>query len=228
MRKIRHWLIYKIFWQIRDACFKILYLPLEIFEIIREHCRDKRLGIEADEQVSHKDDSLHKDKHIYSPTPYAILKRVFDHLKMGPDDVFVDLGCGKGRACFLAAVQNIKKVVGIDVDEEMLRIAGDNLRNLRMPHAPVEFIRADAASFEPEEGTVFFMFDPFGYRTIVEVVKNIKGSFAAKPRKIRIVYYGAVFRNIFDAEDWLELESEIMKGETIVWRTVNGPRNEKR
>jgi SAM-dependent methyltransferase len=222
MRNMRHWLIYKILWQIRDACFKIIFLPSVIFEVVKEHFEDRRLGIEADEEIFRKDESLHKDKHIYSPTYYSILKRVFDHLELEPDDVFVDLGCGKGRVCFFAAERNVKKVIGIDLDEDMLDIAKDNLRNLRIVHAPVEFIRADAAAFDPIDGTVFFMYDPFGYRTVLEVIKNIKRSFTARPRKIRIIYYAPVFRHIFDSEDWLEVESEIMNGETIVWRAVSG------
>jgi predicted RNA methylase len=228
MGKIRHWLIYKILWQVRDACFKIIFLPSVIFEVIQEHCADRRLGIEADEETFRKDESLYKDKHIYSPTYYSILRKIFDNLHLEPNDVFIDLGCGKGRVCFFAAGKNIKKVIGIDLDEAMLDIARNNLRNLKIKHVPVEFIRADAATFDPKEGTVFFMYDPFGYRTILEVIENIKRSFDASPRKIRIVYYAPVFRHIFDGEDWLEIESEIMNGETIVWRAINGMKKEKK
>ena len=46
-----------------------------------------------------------------------------NYLKLDANDVFVDLGCGKGRAVFLAAAQKLKKVIGVELRKELADIA---------------------------------------------------------------------------------------------------------
>jgi predicted RNA methylase len=134
-----------------------------------------------------------------------------------PDDVFIDIGCGAGRVIFFIAAQNLKKVIGVELNEELIDAARQNYRALKLRNSPVEIVCADAAVFNMDEGTIFFMYNPFGYKTLRKVVANIKKSIEASPRKIRIVYYGLWHRHLLDDEDWLELEKEMDRGEILIW-----------
>ncbi|MFH1354607.1 MAG: hypothetical protein ABIH19_00450, partial [Candidatus Omnitrophota bacterium] len=72
---------------------------------------DKMLGIEtAGYYTAIEDISYNKDMVAYSPSPYGRLEKMITYLKLTPDDVFVDLGCGKGRVVFFVALKRLKKV----------------------------------------------------------------------------------------------------------------------
>ncbi len=65
---------------------------------------------------------------IYLPTPHAVVKRMLELAKVGPDDIHYDLGSGDGRLV-IAAVKDFgaKKGVGIDLDPERIKEANENL-----------------------------------------------------------------------------------------------------
>ncbi len=74
-----------------------------------------------------------------------------------------------------------------------------NLRKAKSNHTPVEIVDSDAAVFEAKEGTVFFMFNPFGKMTLEKVIKNIRQSLLTNPRKTHIAYYCPVYKDLLDA-----------------------------
>jgi SAM-dependent methyltransferase len=236
MAKIKNWLVYKVAREIKNCCVTMMMAPWQsmkaIFTLVKEHCEDNKLGIETSESVSFKDDSANKDGNYYSPVPYDTAKRLIGYLRLGPDDVFVDLGCGKGRVCFLAAFHKIKKAIGVDIDKELVDMARENLRTAKMEHAPITFTHADVAVFDPLDGTVFFMYNPFGYRTLGNVIENIRRSFTENPRDIRIAYFGPGYREVLDNEPWLGVETEVLdKGlgiKMVVWRAIGGVREIKK
>ena len=218
---IKNSLPYKILREIKNLSvdearyffIRIRMCTASIYDILQ----DEKLGIETGQFISKEDHSLHKDMSPSIPTPYPILRKVFDRLRLGPQDIFVDIGCGKGRAVFMAGAKNIKKAVGIELNGDIIAIALDNLRSIKTPLAAVEFVRGDAASVSLNEGTVFFMYNPFGYKTLSKVMNNIKASLADKPRRIRIAYYSPVHRELFDSGDWLKEESVLDGVDTVIW-----------
>lgn len=194
-----------------------LRLPRISF-VVREHYYEKRLGIVTIEPRPIKyDTSLYKDAVLYQPTPYSILERMMVYLQLKTDDVFIDLGCGEGRVIFFVARQKLKKVVGVECNEELVDLADRNLHHLKLNTTPIEIIHADAATFDGRGGTVFFMFNPFGPQTLTRVIDNLKDILATHPRKIRIVYYSAAHRNLLDNQDWLISEGEISDTGIFVW-----------
>ncbi len=183
--------------------------------------QDKRLGIETcGYSFSGLNINLDGDAREYSPTTYSKLKKMIIYLKLNREDVFIDLGCGAGRPVFLAGTQRLKKIVGIEINKELADIAKRNLKNLKLNNTPIEIINTDASAFDVKEGTIFFMFDPFGEKTFTKVIENIKNSLVTNPRKIRIAYYYPVYRNLLDLQDWLVSEGEIDKTDIFVWRSL--------
>lgn len=201
------------------ARFFFFYIPKSLELLIKERHYEKKFGIETSTIYLLKDNlSLYKDGEDYQPTPYKKLEKVVEYLKLSSDDVCADLGCGKGRVVFFFASQKVKKVIGVELVENLVNIAKKNLNNLQIKdRAAVEIIHGDVTKFNFEECTIFFLFNPFGYKTLEKVILNIKETLAANPRSIRILYYNPVHRKILDNEDWLILEGQVDKTNIFVW-----------
>jgi SAM-dependent methyltransferase len=151
---------------------------------------------------------------------YGRLARIFKLVKLNKDDVFIDLGCGKGRVVFCAAAGRVKQAIGIDVDEQLIAVARDNSRRARFSRAPVEFIHIDAVDFLcPDTATVFFLFNPFGEKTLAKVMENIKLSWQNNPRVIKIIYYAPACRKVLDQQDWLEFCWPVGDEHCLLWQS---------
>lgn len=193
-----------------SSCFVLLILTI----------RENRLGIKTHGYSFPEDnENLYGDASAYAAISYSRLKRMVNYLKLSKEDTFIDLGCGAGRPVFLVGNLRLKKVIGVEIRKELADIARRNLINLKLNNTPIEIINTDVSVFDVSEGTVFFMFNPFGEKTFTKVIENIKKSLATNPRKIRIVYYSAVYKDLLDSQDWLVSEGEISKTEIFVWHS---------
>lgn len=226
--KTRSWLVVKLLEQLRGTVGEMLFLAkgcaLEMAVTTREHLRERRLGIET--ETPHRlspDLSQHGDMERHDATPYRIIDKALGYLAMGPEDVLVDLGCGQGRIVLAAASLEIKKVVGVELRKELADVARENLRRCRRLSAPVEIVEADAADWDPREGTVFCVANAFGPATLAGVCDCIRRSLAERPRRVRLVYCIPVHRSVVDAQDWLEFEKEVAYDEVLVWRNRPSP-----
>lgn len=76
------------------------------------------------------------------------------------DRIVFDLGCGSGRLAIGAALLGAKKVVCVDIDEKMIKIARENAESFNVN---VEFICDDIENFTGECDTVV-QNPPFGMR----------------------------------------------------------------
>lgn len=221
-QKMKKLLGYKILKYIiiyfRDELRCVLLFIVGALEIVKEHRFEKKANIKTDEIYFFKDNfSLYKDGLIYQPTPYCLLEKIIDYLKPKPEDIFVDFGCGKGRAVFFVALQKLRKVIGIELNKELIDIAHRNLINFKLNKTAIEFINDDVANFRVKEETIFFMFNPFGCQTLQRVLDNIKNSLLDNPRQIRIVYCVPTHRFLLDNEGWLVLEGKINSGRCLIW-----------
>lgn len=220
---LKNLLAYKIFMEVCISCVSLLkqtyvYLIRGTISLIIDHFYDKKIGIETSAPYNFKDNfSLFSDAQMYRPTPYFRLKMMVDYLKLNQEDVFIDFGCGRGRVTSFMATQKIKKVIGVELTKELADIARKNYDKLKLKNTPVEIIQADAATVNIQNGTVFFIFNPFGWMTLEKVVNNIKSSLITNPRKIRIAYYDPRCRNLLDNQDWLIPEEEIDNTDIYTW-----------
>jgi SAM-dependent methyltransferase len=89
---------------------------------------------------------------------YDDLALLFAGIPVGPDDVIVDVGCGKGRSInwFLDRYP-ANSIVGIELDPDIWAATEKRLRR----HANVEILCGDATALLPPDGTVFYLFNPF-------------------------------------------------------------------
>ena len=162
--------------------------------------------------------SQYSDSVIYQTSGYAILEKIFHSLKLNKNDVFVDLGCGKGRVLILAGFQKIKKGIGIELDKNLVDVEKQNIKNLNL-ETEIEVLHKDATTFDCKEGTVFFMFNPFGWKSMKKILENIQKSTVINPRKVSIVYLNPVYGNLLDACDWLIAKGEINNTGAFLWHS---------
>jgi len=145
----------------------------------------------------------HSDNFVYGTIGYLNVRRVLRVVKPGPEDVFYDIGCGMGRILCAAARRPLRQCVGVELLEPLCHIARQNAASLRGRKAPIQIVCGDATSVDLSDGTIYFMFNPFGPETLRDTLENIRGSLSRKPRGIRIVYYNSQYQSVFEALEWL-------------------------
>jgi len=140
----------------------------------------------------------------YEPTPYLLLTEIFNRLELNDQDVYVDLGCGKGRSLLVAAQRNIRKIVGVEYDKDLLAIARSNLARLARIKPTLELIYGMAQSFDFSEVTCIFLYNPFGAETLTQVLEHIAVSLRSNPRPFRLAYANPQHDHVLAALPWLE------------------------
>jgi len=164
-----------------------------------------RLGISTRGLFGFASRDWTREEHIYYGTsPFRGIFQILDWLVLAGSDVIVDLGCGKGRVLCCAAIYDIKQVVGVEDVEELCHIARNNLQRLRRKRTPAMVIHGKAEDFDYTQGTVFYMFHPFGPNTLREVLTRIGQGLQQRFRLIRIVYVNPKHDSVLEEVEWLE------------------------
>lgn len=152
--------------------------------IERHHGLDTFGKIEMDE---HDDDRL-----FYKPLPWGALSRILRKEDLGPNDVFLDLGAGKGRAVFLAAAHYpFRRVIGVELLEELSSVARANIIHVRdqLLCQDVEIVTSDVLAYEiPDDVTVIFFYNPFRGEIFEAVIQKLLESVDRRPRQMRVIY----------------------------------------
>ncbi|WP_017672115.1 methyltransferase domain-containing protein [Blastomonas sp. AAP53] len=103
--------------------------------------------------------------------------------------VFIDYGCGKGRAVLEAARFPFARVIEVEFAPELVAIAERNREIMAAKGglaAPVEFVCMDAARYEPpvDVDLLCFFYDPFGDAIMAPVADRL----AALEQPVSIIY----------------------------------------
>jgi predicted RNA methylase len=165
--------------------------------------------------------TMHGDAIVYRSGNPLNVWRIRRAMNLKPDDVFVDIGCGKGRIVCYMARRKIRKAIGIEFDEPLAEAATRNVATLRQPHAPVEIRCGDAALADYTEATVLLFYDPFGPDTMRATLAQIERSLQTNPRDLTIVYYDAEFPETMRECGWLTLERQFQtftKRDVMIFR----------
>ena len=143
------------------------------------------------------------DNFHYATIGYWSVQKVLRGVKPGPQDVFCDIGSGMGRILCVVAREPVRKCVGVELLEPLCQIARRNAISLRGRKAPIQIVCGDATTVDLSEGTIYFMFNPFGGETLRDTLENIRCSLSQKPRAIRIAYYNSKYQSVLEALGWL-------------------------
>jgi SAM-dependent methyltransferase len=153
---------------------------------IREWLFDIRHSIETRGSVekprvdqSHVESAAHGTR--YEAARLYVLRRIITEcVKSGAmPRTFVDIGCGKGRACFFAATTGrFTRVIGVELSNPLVEIARQNLERFR-GSAAMEFICEDATRYlVPTEHSLVFLNNPFDASILRKFLENNRERFA--------------------------------------------------
>jgi SAM-dependent methyltransferase len=147
---------------------------------------------------------------FYQPITCRHLKIVFKEAMKTkiPFDHFIDIGSGKGKACFFAAqARKFKKITGVEFSLSLVKVANRN--KSIAGHRNVSFLNEDAATYSlPDARCLIFLFNPFDDIILEKFIANNYGHF--KRHETVIAYAYDVhretlllngFRTIFRAAD---------------------------
>ena len=155
---------------------------------------ERRLGI----QTAGQKEVNQPDSNRYATFAYDSILRVLEGLKLGPDDILTDIGCGKGRVLCCAALGDLKRVIGIDIDRELCEIARINAERLVGRRAPVEIFNKPAQDFDYKPCTACVLFNSFGEETLTLVLESIEQSLRDHPRVFRFAYVNPFYEHLFE------------------------------
>jgi len=157
---------------------------------------ERRHRLDTTEWVDLSDVGLdHPERGGYKPTGWLTLKKILPPEEVTADDVFLDLGSGKGRAVFLAAQYPFGRVIGVELSPELHAVAEKNLRRHdgRLGGTRIELVNADVVEYDvPADVTVLFLFNPFNGLVFSEALANVLRSLDEHPRPLRLVYVNPV------------------------------------
>jgi len=133
-------------------------------------------------------------------TDYGVLPLIFTTDTIQQSDVLVDIGCGKGRVINWWLSRGFaNQIVGIELDETIARGTQWRLRRYKN----VKIIWGDALVHLPENGTIFYLYNPFKEPWVLGLKHRLELLFA-KRGGITVFYYNCVYSEVFKNDpSWL-------------------------
>jgi SAM-dependent methyltransferase len=120
----------------------------------------------------------------YLPCSVATLLDMIEFADVQPHDVFVDVGCGLGRATALTRLSTGASCIGIEIQPGLVRAARALAQ--RSGLSRTSFVQGDAAELVAAIaiGTVFFLYCPFSGDRLRRVLADLES--IAQTREIRV------------------------------------------
>ena len=145
----------------------------------------------------------------YEPTPIRTFRRMLASLPCPLNDfMFVDFGSGKGRLRLAATEFGFKRIIGVEISEELCNIAKTNIKSFENKTGEVyniEVVYTNAKSYSiPNDNCVLFFFNPFDRHLTEQVAQNIKAQFCKSRKKIFLLFYNPKSADVFDTMPFLK------------------------
>jgi SAM-dependent methyltransferase len=105
---------------------------------------------------------------------------------------FVDVGAGKGRALLLAAELPFRKFIGVELSEELARIAQRNVARWSLvtrPKVNIRVVNGDAATFRwPRTPLLVYLYNPFACTLIAQMAENLGAAAGSGSGLVDLIY----------------------------------------
>ncbi|HEX3965524.1 MAG TPA: hypothetical protein VHZ03_54265 [Trebonia sp.] len=127
----------------------------------------------------------------YEGCQWPAVSHALRELRPTASDVFVDFGSGKGKALVIAGRLPYRRVVGVELDDELAVVARRNIAQARrrLRAGLVECLTASVLDWQvPDDSSIFFMYNPFLGETFRAAVSAVFESYDRHPRKLHLVY----------------------------------------
>jgi SAM-dependent methyltransferase len=160
---------------------------------------DRTLAIETAGRVDLADLGLADPERVgYEAGGWLDLPRVLHSEAITRDDVFLDLGCGKGRTILMASLYAFGRITGVELSFDLAQTALRNLETFRPPRRceNIEIVVGDAVDYAiPDDVTVAYLYNPFRGQTFDRVIANLIASIDRRPRSVNLIYRNAKYED---------------------------------
>lgn len=142
----------------------------------------------------------------YMPVNYFTIEHVLEHLpENAKGGIFLDIGCGKGRALCVAASYGFTRLHGIDFAKQLIDQAEKNLSltKKRIPSLHYELSWSDISTLElSKDVTTVFLFNPFDEVMMKNIIQKINRSLQQYPREFYVLYCSPRHEELFFADGY--------------------------
>lgn len=157
---------------------------------------------------------LGTDMVFYQPTPARHIFDSLGQLRLGPDDVLMDLGAGLGHVPLLAAICTPARCIGIEWQAAYVVAARARAADLGLDRAV--FMQGDLCEADLDEGTVFYLYTPVSGALLRRVLDRLRGE--AERRPIRLCTLGPC-TEVVAGEAWLRADGPCDRHRPVVFRS---------
>lgn len=158
---------------------------------------DRKYGTDTSRVLSMRCDEQPRPGQIIRslPTHPNVMRTILEAPRIDYQDfIFVDFGCGKGRALLCASNFPFKKIIGVEWSQDLSAIAKRNIETYRSPGKKcivMEVHCMNVLDFEyPLSNTFLYMYSPFGEKIREQVFEGVQRSVRAAPRHFLVAYSG--------------------------------------
>lgn len=178
-----------------------------LFEYVRALIEERREAFDArfgtDTSAPTFEKNQKTDVHFYVPTTASIIYEIIAALPIRPQEfTFIDMGSGKGRALLIASEFPFKKIVGIELSEQLHQIAEENVKRFRpatQKCTTFDLHCMDALDYVYDDTpVVLFLFDPFGRDILEKALAKLDASLKASPRDCYVVYVYPQYEDLLE------------------------------
>ena len=117
---------------------------------------------------------------------------------------FVDVGAGKGRALLLASELPFRKVVGVELTEELAVIAERNVKiwnRAANPKAAIRVIQEDASSLQwPRTPLLVYLYNPFDCSLVSRMAGSLAALAKSGPGLVDLLYVNPTCADVLSAQ----------------------------
>jgi SAM-dependent methyltransferase len=161
----------------------------------RERVTMAEIGIEDDEY------------HEYEPSGWRTLSFALRGIEIGPDDGFVDIGCGKGRVLLQATRRPFGRVLGVELSPQLAEQARELVAGGRRQRCgTVEVVVADVTRWQlPDEITIAYAYNALSGESLQRMLDRLAESVQRTPRRLLFVYANPEHEDEVLAHPGLEL-----------------------
>jgi SAM-dependent methyltransferase len=204
----------------------------ERWQVYQNESFDKRFGVDTAAGLAWAElqsDPRFKYRTVYGATRRSVFFRALHQLKVEHSDLlFIDFGCGKGKALLLASDLHFKQIIGIELSSKLIRIAEENLKTYRggtLQKDVFQLLCMDVSEYPiPLAPAIYYFANPFPAEVMVRVLENLRSSLAAAPRESYIVYLEPELRALLDESGFLTT----IKRTSLysIWKVAGVPRQD--
>jgi SAM-dependent methyltransferase len=157
---------------------------------------DRKYGIDSTAFIELDQTSFERSRLVdatnYGPVNGWALRGLLRQLELPTTLRFVDLGCGKGRACIIAAEYGFERVTGVELVGEFCTTARENAERCHPPsgsRSPIVILQMDVFDYCVGcDDDVFFMYRPFSETFLSKILSTLTERARAQQKRIVVIY----------------------------------------